>query len=219
MDRSRCRKSHRTDKLCRAVERCGFVTQPKKQGDSPRKHPEFGPSKLIGEVSDQTYDFGKVIADTRTRSHSYTIKNVTDKSFSITKVTNNKTCCGNVGPVAKYDLAPEETVELKVNLKLGHSATVQHLATVETNSEAMPHLEFRTIAEVVPRVWIEEVGGEKKQFKIGEDAAFSFKIVTQSDPSTRPIRLDEESVVGSCRLEWLGPRQDLEQAGANRSER
>ena len=175
---------------------------------------------MIGEVANQTHDFGKIIADTGTRSHSYAITNVTDKDLSITKVTNNKTCCGGVDPVAKFDLAPGETVPLRVELKLGHSATtVQHLATVETNSEAMPHLEFRTTTEVVPRVWIEEVGGEKSKFKIGEAAVFSFKIMAQSDQVAGPIRLDDESVIASCRLEWSGPRQDTEQAGATLSAR
>lgn len=151
------------------------------------------------------HDFGKVVNDQKNLKWTYKIQNGTGKDLGLTNVVNRKTCCGIVRPVSQTSIPVGESLELEVEIKAsGTLGPLQHFATVETDAPDMPVLQFWSVADVVPKVRVEPVGGPDKVMK-GQPAALEFQMTAADADGATPFEVTTDSAAGGTQVVWIGP--------------
>ena len=162
-------------------------------------------TNLIPLQTAYNYNFGYVLDSDRTREHVYRIVNTTDRLIRIAKIINNKTCCGTIHPISVPEIQPGQTVEFKVEIKIGKTlGLLQHSATVETDSITSPQLQFLTAATVIPKVRIDASTKAIGQVRAGETSEIEFQIEANGTKLENPIQITNENVNSTLPIEWLG---------------
>ncbi len=163
------------------------------------------PPPLIAEASCR-HDFGAVIGrPDGTRVHAFTLTNSTAKSVRILKATNMKSCCGTIRWVGPTTLAPGESATLEATVRTGGATgPLSHYATVETDCPTAPALEFWTLANVLPRVKVAEVGETPPLFPSGKSRR-RFEVHAYGTNTEPPAPLDSLSIRTTLQAGWDGP--------------
>ena len=119
---------------------------------------------------------------------------------------NAKPCCGEVDPVVPKSLAPGESVTLTVRVKAGETlGPLSHRALLETDVPESSELEFWTLADVVPRVRLEETTEKLSPLFPGQSAKRHFVTFSLGTREAPQLLLDDATVKASTGLTWEGP--------------
>ena len=137
-----------------------------------------------------------------------------DRNVNILKFVNAKPCCGEVDPARPKTLAPGESITLEVRVKAGETlGPLSHRALLETDAPERSELEFWTLADVVPRVRLEETTEKVSRLFPGQSAERQFvahSFGTRADP---PLPLDDATVKASTGLTWVGRATETRSEG------
>jgi len=166
------------------------------------------------ETHSYWHDFGKVVNDQGNVKWTYKIHNGTGKALGLTNVVNRKTCCGIVRPVSQTSIPVGQSLELEVEIKAsGTLGPLQHFATIETDSPDLPMLQFWSVADVVPKVRVEPIGGRDRIMK-GQPLDREFQMTAADADEATPFEVTTDSAAGGTQVEWIGlARETKEPSG------
>ena len=184
---------------------CGEPPTPPRDRSDLRE----SPTTPFGDLADRRHDFGAVVGRPgRTLTHAYLLTNSTSGPVKVLQAVNAKPCCGDVamGPAT---LEPGQSATLEVTVRVGGSiGPLSHRAIVETDHPAAAQLEFWTLADVHPRLRIEEADQDLPALRPGATERREFAALAYGTADDPPIDLDGPMFRSDLEADWSGPAED-----------
>jgi hypothetical protein len=157
----------------------------------------------FGTSGERQHDFGVVLTKPGLkRTHTYQITNRSTRTARLIQAVNNKVCCGSI-TFEPCTLATGETATLEVALTIGQATgPITHLATIHTDDDSAPVLEFWTTATPLSRVEIIEVGDADSRLLTGTTGLRHFQVLSRGTVDDPPLELHDTSASGTLPREW-----------------
>ena len=177
---------------------------------SPINAPPLDLAGIFGEESDRRFDFGPVVGDsTRGLSHTFTLVNRAKERIKIVGVTNGMPCCGEVEPIPTRELAPGQSLEVKVTVRPSKVGPLRHWAAVTTDRPGLDDIILLTFAQVHAPLRIEAVDDKAPKVGVGQTFAARFDLIecySKTEPTnSRPFEEPSISIPGrASRFSWEG---------------
>ena len=120
------------------------------QAEAPSVAAETDPTtSTFGDGTDRRFNFGHVIGGPARRlSHTYTLRNMSEKPIGIVSVVNGMLCCGEVGPIQAAKLLPGQTLDVIVTIRPTRIGPLRHWVSVKTDRPEADEVLLVTLADV-----------------------------------------------------------------------
>ena len=120
------------------------------------------------------------------------------------RLTNQKTCCGDVAGELRA-LRPGESTEVNVTLRLADKfGGVEHTTAVETDLASEPEILLRTTATAFSAFRCEEAATDNGTLQVGSTRRFAYRAVATGVPDDPPGNLDHLKLTSDSAVAWTG---------------
>jgi len=154
------------------------------------------------------FDFGTIIARPgATLAHAHSYRNSSGRPVRVVRSVNAKPCCGTVEPIVATTLQPGEEVSVKVTVRVATAGPLQHRALLE-GDDGTVLAEYWTLADVRPRVRVEDVSDQETNVLPGGSAILKREVVTAGTRDDPPFDPGDVVVATGLAWAWEGPTRE-----------